>query len=84
MRMADIVSEMCSFSTNTTFCHNCTSLQLTKPTYCAGSQQAYSNRKADTLQGENEFFIKKRKYRFHFSVKEGIITLYVNKMEVAV
>ena len=31
MRMADILSEMCSFSTNTTFCHNCTSLRFIKP-----------------------------------------------------
>ena len=31
MRMADILSKMCTFSTNAAFCHNCTSLQFTKP-----------------------------------------------------
>lgn len=73
--MADIVSEMCTFSTNATFCHNCTSLQLTKPAQFK-SQAHNMNILPERVQycKWKMIFLQKRKYLFLFFGKKGIIS----------
>lgn len=76
MRMAHIVSEMCTFSTNTTFCHNCTSLHLLSLHLVVGSQHKHFIRKNYRMQEENEKIIKKINLMFPF-LKKTVIILYM-------
>ena len=74
MWMADIFSEMCTFSTNAAFCHNCTSLQLTKPTRFKPQAHNMNILPERILYCKwKMIFLQKRKYLFLFFGKKGII-----------
>ena len=68
--MADILSEMRAFSTNAAFCHNCTSLHLTKPIRFktkAHNMHILPERKAFCKQ--KMIFLQKRKYLFLYNAR---------------